>query len=95
MRSYYYFFSFIILSIIVVLVYSFTTWRKGVPVELFVRALKEENNGDFEQALAGYEIALYEFEKTKSNNSMRNKIIEKLKVLHLVIDYQNSIHFIR
>jgi len=26
---------------------------------------------------------------------MRNKIIEKLKVLHSVIDYQNSIHFRR
>jgi hypothetical protein len=95
MQFYYYFFSVILLSLIVVLIYSFTIWRKEIPVQLFIEALKEENNGDFEEAIAGYEIALHEFDKIKSHNSIRNKIIEKLKVLHLVIDYQNSIHFRR
>jgi hypothetical protein len=95
MQPYYYFLSFILLSIIIVLIYSFATWKKGIPTERFIRAMKDENNGDFEEAIAGYEIALYEFDKIKSHNSMRNKIIEKLKVLHSVIDYQNSIHFRR
>ena len=82
MQPYYYFLSFILLSIIIVLIYSFAIWRKGLHAELFIRALKDENNCNFEEALAGYEIALHEFDEIKSHNNMRNKIIEKQKVLH-------------
>ena len=68
MQLCYYFLSFILLSLIIVLIYSFAIWRKGIPAELFIRALKEENNGEFEEALAGYKIARHEFDKIKSHS---------------------------
>jgi len=52
--------------------------------------LKDENSGNFEEAIITYENALIEVKKIKYNNTLKNKIVEKLKLLHTVIDYNNN-----
>ena len=96
MAFYSYIFFLMILSIIILLIRSFILWKKNIPVELFVEALRNENNGDFEEAIITYETALTESKKTRFlRNSLENKIVAKLKVLHTIIDYKNNLRFIR
>ena len=93
MPFYSYIFLIMILSLIILLIRSFILWRKNVPVELFVKALKNENSGHFEEAVTNYEIALKGFRKNRSHSNLKNRIIEKLKVLRTVIEYKNKFHF--
>ena len=95
MPFYDYFFLLIVLSIIILLIHIFVLHRKNIPVELFVEALRNENNGHFEQAVLTYEIALNEVNKIRFHSTLKNKIIQKLKLLHTVIEYKNNLHFIR
>jgi hypothetical protein len=95
MAFYFYIFLLMILSIIILLICSFILWKKNIPVELFVEALRKENNGNFEEAVINYETALNKSKKIRFlSNSFENKIIEKIKVLHTIIDYKNNIRFI-
>jgi hypothetical protein len=67
----------------------------SIPVELFNEALRNENSGNFEAALITYKYALTEAEKTLFLSELKYKISGKLKVLHTIIDYRNSLRFIR
>lgn len=68
--------------------------KKNVPDELFAEALRNENSGQFESAIITYERALDEVKKNRfQGNGLRSKIIEKLKILHTVIEYKNGFHF--
>jgi hypothetical protein len=69
--------------------------RKNIPVELFVKALQNENSGDFEQALLAYESALSEVKKIRFHGYFKNKIIGKIKLLHTLIEYKSSFHIVR
>ena len=69
--------------------------RKTFPIKLFIDALQNENSGHFEAAIINYESALSAVKKRKVYSSLKNKIIEKIKVLHTIIEYKNSLHFIR
>jgi hypothetical protein len=90
MPFYYYLFSIILLLIISAVVHFFIQRRKDIPLELFVAALKDENNGYFEAAVVTYESALDEVKKNRFRSSdLKNKIIEKLKILHAFIEYEN------
>lgn len=82
-----------ILSVIILLIRSFILRRKNIPVDLFVEALRNENSGYFEEAVINYETALNEFKKNRSHSNLKNKIIEKLKVLRTVIEYKNKFRF--
>src|SRR4030095_8891031 len=93
MEFYSYIFLVMILSLIILLIRSFILWRKNVPVELFVKALRNENSGHFEEAVVTYETALKGLKKTRSHSNLKNKIIEKLKVLRTVIEYKNKFRF--
>jgi hypothetical protein len=65
-----------------------------MPYLLFTEGLRNENEGDYEAALKAYEDALIEVKKNRFySNGMKNKIIEKLKVLNTVIAYKNNSHF--
>ena len=66
----------------------FYSRKKSVTDGLYSAALKNENNGDFREALTNYEIALKEVKKTRYNKTLKNKIIEKIKVLQTVIRSQ-------
>jgi hypothetical protein len=95
MPVYNYFFLLVILSIIILLILFFVVRKKNIPVELFVEALRDENNGHFEEAVITYETALNEVNKIRFHSTLKNKIIQKLKLLHTVIEYKNNQNFIR
>jgi len=80
--------------IIIFLLRQFALQKKNVPGKLFAEALRNENSGHFETAIITYERALIEARKIRfQDNSLKSKIIEKLKVLHTVIEYKNGFHF--
>jgi hypothetical protein len=82
--------------IITILVISSILVRKNnLPVRLFIEAQKNENDGYFEEALITYESALDEVKKLRFHGNLKNKIIDKLKVLHTAIEYKNNFHFVR
>ena len=95
MPFYYYFLLFIGLSIIIIVLLFLVPRKKNISVDLFNEALRNENNGLYEEAVANYESALHEVNKTRFHNTFRNKIIEKLKVLHTLIEYKNGVRIIR
>ena len=96
MQNYYYILSAMLIALIFLFIRSFIVRKKSIPVALYVEALRNENSGHFEEALITYENALKEVEKEKfQQSSLKNKIVEKLKVLHTIIEYKNSLHFVR
>ena len=86
-----------LITLIFFFIRSLVLRKKSLPVTLYVEALRNENSGHFEEALATYENALIEAKKEKFQygGSLKNKINEKLKVLHTIIEYKNSLHFVR
>ncbi|HLK30065.1 MAG TPA: hypothetical protein VKT28_15905 [Puia sp.] len=94
MTFYYLISVFVIITIAILVAYSLVIRKKNIPLNLFVEALKDENNGHFEQAVIAYETALNAFKKAKSHkyNNLKNKIIEKLKILRTLIEYKNSFY---
>ena len=95
MPLYCYFIIPIGLSIIILVFRSLVLPRKNISVDLFNEALRHENNGLYEEALANYESALIEINKTRFHSSFKNKIIGKLKLLHTLIEYNNGVRIIR
>jgi hypothetical protein len=81
---------FIVLAIIFLVIRSLVLRKKHISVELFAKALQNENSGQYEEAVVLYENALSEVEKIKFHSGLRAKIVEKLKLLHTIVDYQNS-----
>jgi hypothetical protein len=80
--------------IIIFLIRWFIQQKKNMPDELFMEALRNENSGQFEKAIVTYERALDEVNKIRFQDSdLKSKIIEKLKVLHTVIEYENGFHY--
>ena len=95
MPFYYYFIFFIGLSIIILVLRFLVSPKKNISVDLFNEALRNENNGLYEEAIANYENALSEVNKTRFHSTFKKKIIEKLKVLHSLINYNNSVRVIK
>jgi hypothetical protein len=95
--SIYYLYSIIIVFIIIILIIRFFVLKNHkIPEKIFVEALRNENSGDFEAAIISYEIALQIVKKAKHHNySLENKILEKIKVLHTVIEYKYNLQFTR
>jgi hypothetical protein len=84
----------IMLPLIIYLFRRFALLKKNMPGELFAEALRNENSGNFETAIVTYERALNEFKKARFRDSiLKDKIIEKLKVLNTVVEYKNGFHF--
>lgn len=96
MPFYYYFIVFLILLLFLLLLRFYIRRRMDFSVELFSQALKNENSGDFEEAIVTYENALLEVKRSRFfNHSLKARIIEKLKVLHTAIEYKRSFHLIK
>jgi hypothetical protein len=69
--------------------------NKYLPWELYVKALKSENSGHFEDAYACYKSALGEIKKRRfQNDNLKKRTMEKLKVLETVISYKNSFYVV-
>jgi hypothetical protein len=96
MTSLYYLFLPLILLVILFSAWLYLTGKKNIPVALYVEALRNENSGQLEAAVINYENALLAVQKVRFPDiTLRNKIIDRLKVLHTIIEYNNSFHFIR
>ena len=95
MPLYAYFFLLTIASIMILVVSFFVMRKKSIPVELYIRALRDENNGHFEEAVITYEIALKEAKKIRFHSTLESKIIQKLNLLHTVVEYNKNLNFIR
>lgn len=95
MPFYNYFFLIIVLSLIILSVRFFILRRKNISLELYVEALRNENSGHFEVAVINYEAALDEVKKIRFHSILKNRIIEKLKLLHTIMEYKNNLHFMR
>lgn len=94
--SIYQYLQFIMIALLIAsIVSSLFLKKKDVPAELFVEGLKYENSGHFEEAIINYENALHEVRKNRFQSNMKNRIIQKLKVLHTIIEYKKSFLFIR
>ena len=92
----YQFLPFIMITLVIAsIIGSLFFKKKNLPVDLFVEGLKYENDGHFGEALINYENALAEVKKNRFHGNLENKIIEKLKILHTVIEYEKNVGFIR
>lgn len=96
MTSLYYFSFAAIVLIILLSIRLYISRRKNIPAALYVEALRNENSGQLEAAVITYENALLEVQKVRFPDiTLRNKIVSRLKVLHTLIEYNNSFHFTR
>jgi hypothetical protein len=89
---------FILLPIMLILLFlmlrSYFLRKKNLPGALFAEALRNENSGEYEQAIITYTNALQEVKKARFRDShLKNMILEKLKVLNTAIEYQKNFHY--
>jgi len=84
-----------IVIITILVLSSIFAKKNNLPVRLFIEAQQNENDGHFEEAVATYEAALDETKKFRFHGSLKNRIIEKLKVLNTAIEYKNNFQFVR
>jgi hypothetical protein len=92
MPLYYYIFLISLSLVFAVTIYFFVRRKKDLPLELFFEALKRENDGQFEAAVITYETALNEVKNRPFRNAnLKNKIIEKLKILRAFIEYKTHV----
>ena len=69
--------------------------KTSLPTQLYIKGLRTENSGNFDEAVVSYENALYEVKKIRFHHNLENKIIEKLKVLRTMKTYKRDQNFIR
>jgi hypothetical protein len=79
-----------VVFLVLFLVRKFSGKPKDSAVILFKAALKEENTGHFQAAIAQYELALQQAEKKGFDKSLIRMINEKLKVLHTINEYEKE-----
>jgi len=82
----------IITLIIIILLIGKTIIQKNrqSSVSLYVKALKDENSGNLEGALANYKSAYEEAAKTRFQENMKERILNKMKVLHSMKGYNKQ-----
>jgi len=85
----------VIIFFVFVLTRALNHTKSPICIGLYVKALRDENNGQFEAAIAAYETVLVQCGKIRFQGVFRNKIIGKVKLLHTIIDYNNSARYIR
>ena len=73
-----------------VLIWYMLRRKKSSSAKLFHAALQDENSGEFASAIIQYETALNEAEKNGFDEHLRSRIIEKLKVLHTITEYEKD-----
>ena len=84
-----------LLFLTVILIFSirfFILWKKSIPMSFFAEALRNENDGLYEEAATAYERALVKFRPIRFHRHLRNKITEKVRVLRTIIEYNNRFH---
>ena len=95
MELYFYLYLGVALMIAILFARFLILKKKNIPIRLFSLALKNENSGHLEEAIVNYESALLEVEKIRFHSELKKKIVEKLKVLKMMVEYDNNSHFTR
>ena len=95
MPFYFYLFTAAGLLMILALIRFFMLRKQHAGVNLFAEAIKNENSGNFEEAIIAYNNALTVVKKNKFHNDLENKITEKLKILNSTIAYNKSFRLTR
>jgi hypothetical protein len=95
MPLYYFVYLIILLAAFFLLVRYIIQRKTSLPIQLFNKGLRTENSGNFDEAAISYENALNEVKKMRFHHSLKNKIIEKLKVLRTIKRYKKDQNFIR
>lgn len=81
-------FSFLIILIAVILFITFK--KRNDHTELYSLGVRNENDGNYSQALRNYEDALKEVRKLKLEKHFGTKIAERIKILRTTIDYEKN-----
>ena len=95
MPAYYFLYLFVFLVILFLLVRFFFLKRKPLPMQLFLKGLQTENNGNFEAASAIYENALCEVKKVRFHRLLQRTLVQKLKLLEQIRKYNQEQDFVR
>ena len=95
MPAYYFIYLIVVAGMLFLLVRLFIFGRKSSTSRLLADAIRAENNGDYLEAIAGYENALSELKKSRFQQRLKSKIIEKLKVLYTIKTYNRDQDFVR
>lgn len=82
--------SAIILSILLYIVRTVIQKKRQTSFSLYVKALKDENSGNLDAALANYKSAYDEATKTRFQENMKERILNKMKVLHSMKGYNKQ-----
>lgn len=93
MLFFYFIYLIIALMTLIYLINRLVGRKKDSSIEFFIAALRNENNGYYEEAVITYEKALAKAKKSRFNNMLKTRIVEKIKVLHTIIAYQNDYEF--
>jgi hypothetical protein len=95
MPLYYFLYAILLLGVFFLLVRYLLFRRASLSTRLFIKGIRAENSGLYEEAAISYENALSEIKKTRFRGSLEMKIREKLKVLHTIRTYQRDKDFVR
>jgi len=69
--------------------------RISLSTQLFIKGIRAENSGPYDEVAVSYENALSEMKKNWFHRSFKIKIREKLKILHTIRTYKRDQDFIR
>jgi len=95
MPLYYFFYAILLLGVSFLLIRYLLLRRTSLPTKLFIKGIKAENSGLYEEATTSYENALSQIKKTRFRRSLEMKIREKLKVLYTIRNYYRDLDFVR
>jgi len=95
MLAYYFLYLLIFLGVLFLLVRHLLLRRTSLSAQLFIKALRAENEGLYDEAVVSYENALSEIKKNRFHRRLEIRICEKLKLLHTVRTYKKDQNFIR
>jgi len=95
MQVYYFLYLLIFLGILFLLVRYFLLRRTSLSTQLFIKGIRAENSGLYDEAATSYENALRAMKKNWFHRSFKIRVREKLKVLHTINTYKRDQDFIR
>ena len=95
MPIYYLVYLFLLLGFSFLLLRYFILRGTSLSRQLFMKGIKAENSGLYEEATTSYEDALSQIKKSRFHRHLENEIRQKLKVLHTVTTYIRDQDFVR
>ncbi len=95
MQIYYLLYLVIFLGVLFLLIRYLLLRRALVSTKLFIKGIRWENGGFYDEAAVSYEQALSGMKKGWLDRALENKIKGKLKLLHTISIYKRDQAFVR